>query len=285
MNIYTAENEHLSVKVKEMGAELNSLVLKKTGREYVWQGNPDIWYGQSPILFPFVGRLLDDKYRYNGREYICPKHGIVRKKPFKLVESGVSSLTFLQTEDEDSLLMYPFKFSLYVTYALSGETLSVSHRVVNTGGRPMYFSIGAHPGFNCEIGDTLEFNSPQTLFTERIDKDSILIEEKFPVLKNEKNLKLTKDTFDNDALILSPITEDSLTLKGKDYSLEFRFFEAPVLGVWAKPDAPYVCLEPWFGINDNYDKKDDLSQKRGIIELQAGESFSFRWEANPRVST
>lgn len=283
MNIYTVQNENLSLKVKEIGAELHSLVLKKTGREYVWGGNPEIWYGQSPILFPFIGRLLDDKYRTDGKEYTCPKHGIVRKKPFKLVQSTPASLTFLQTEDEDSLLMYPFKFNLFITYALEGEKLVAAHQVENTNDCIMYFSIGAHPGFNCEIGDIIEFDSPQTVFTERIDENSILIDEKFAVLNNEKNLKLSKNTFDNDALIISGLTEDNLTIKGKDYFLKFRFFDAPVLGIWAKPNAPYVCIEPWFGINDSYDKKDDISQKRGIIALKAGEIFSFKWEAEPGI--
>lgn len=277
MNIFTAENEHLSLKVKEMGAELSSLALKKNGREYIWGGNPDIWYGQSPILFPFIGRLLDDKYLVNGKEYTCPKHGIVRKKPFSLVSKTSSSLTFLQTEDDSSLLQYPYKFKLYITYTLNGRSLMVNHKVVNTNDCKMYFSIGAHPGFNCEIGDIISFSTPQVVKTERIDDESILISEKFPLLNNEKNIIITDDLFVNDALIISGLTEESLTLKGKDYSLKFSFFNAPVLGIWAKPSAPYVCLEPWFGINDDYNKKSDISQKRGIIELNAGETFSFNW--------
>ena len=100
--IYTAENEFFTLGVKEMGAELTSLKSKKTGTEYIWEGNPDIWYGQSPILFPVIGRLLDDKYRLNGKEYSMEKHGIVRKKPFKLVEKTNDSLTFLQSDDEKS---------------------------------------------------------------------------------------------------------------------------------------------------------------------------------------
>lgn len=283
MSIYNAENEYLSLKVKKMGAELNSLVLKSTGCEYIWQGNPDIWYGQSPILFPFVGRLLDDKYRVNSREFTCPKHGVARKRPFKLVDSTKSSLTFLQTEDKDTLLLYPYKYNLFITYELQGEKLVTTLRVDNTNSCIMYFSIGAHPGFNCDIGDTLNFSTPQTVFTERIDETGILTGEIFSLLINEKALTITENIFDNDALIISGLTENCLTLKGRDRYLIFRYFDAPLLGVWAKPNAPYVCLEPWFGINDNYDKKNDISEKREILSLKAKDSFSFRWEAQPGV--
>lgn len=284
MNVYYAENDILSLGVKEMGAELTSLRLKKTGREYIWYGNPDIWYGQSPILFPFIGRLLDDKYRVNGSEYTCPKHGIVRKKPFILTEKTDTSLTFLQSEDEQSLTMYPYKFNLYVTYSLDGDKLTAVHRVENTNDTAMYFSIGAHPGFNCSIGDVLLLSEAQTVRTERIDSESILMDKTFPVLNNGKEIPITKDIFEKDALILSGLKGGRVTLKGSGYFLEFNFFDAPVMGIWAKPGAPYVCLEPWFGINDSYDKKDDISQKRGIMSLDPGKSFTFKWEAKPGIT-
>ncbi len=283
MNIYNAENEYLSLRVKQLGAELNSLVLKSTKFEYIWQGNPDIWYGQSPVLFPFVGRLLDDKYSVNSREFTCPKHGVARKRPFELVSSTKSSLTFLQTEDNDSLLLYPFKYNLFITYELFGEKLVTTLRVDNTNSGIMYFSIGAHPGFNCDIGDTLNFNTPQTVFTERIDEMGILTGEKFPLLKNEKALTITENIFNNDALIISGLTENTLTLKSRDRYLIFSYSDAPILGIWAKPNAPYVCLEPWYGVNDNYDKKKDISEKRGILSLKAKDSFSFSWEAQPKA--
>ena len=279
--IYTAENEFFTLGVKEMGAELTSLKSKKTGIEYIWEGNTDIWYGQSPILFPVIGRLLDDKYRLNGKEYSMEKHGIVRKKPFKLVEQTEDSLTFVQTDDEASLEIYPYHFELFVTFKLNGNSLEVSHKVVNKNDCVMYYSFGAHPGFNCKIGDYLEFDTPQvSVLNEQIDEESLLLDNQVELLKNEKRITIEKNTFDNDALILSGYTDKVISLKSDDHNRVVRFnFDSPVLGIWAKPNAPYVCIEPWWGINDNHDKKADLSEKRGILSLEANSSETFTWSA------
>jgi len=276
--IYTAENDFFTLGVKEMGAELTSLKSKKTGFEYIWDGNTDIWYGQSPILFPVIGRLLDDKYRLNGVEYSMEKHGIVRKKPFKLVEQTKDSLTFLQSDDEISLKIYPYHFDLFVTFSLKGASLEVTHKVVNKNDGVMYYSFGAHPAFNCEIGDYLEFDNPQTVMNEQIDHDSLLIDKQVKLLDNEKKIVIEKNTFDNDALILSGYTDKAISLKSENHNRVVRFnFDSPVLGIWAKPNAPYVCIEPWWGINDNHDKKDDLSKKREIMSLDANCSREFTW--------
>ena len=276
--IFKAENDNFTLAVKEMGAELNSLKSKKSGFEFIWDGNEEYWYGQSPILFPIIGRLLDDKYRLNGTEYTMPKHGIVRKKPFTLIESTTDSLTFVQTDDEESIAMYPYKFELKVKFTLTETGLVVDHTVINKSDETMYYSFGAHPAFNCEIGDYLEFNKDTMLTTERIDHDSILIEEKFPVAMDGNKVVITKDIFVDDALILSNYSSDVVTLKSNNHGREVKFnFKSPLLGIWAKPGAPYVCIEPWWGVNDNYDKKDDLSQKRGIMEIEAGKSETFSW--------
>ena len=276
--IYNIENKDFSLAVKEMGAELNSFKSKKTGFEFIWGGNTDIWYGQSPILFPIIGRLLDDKYRLNDKEYTMPKHGIVRKKPFKLIDKTENSLKFIQSDDEESLKEYPYHFDLIVEFKITDNGLSVTHTVVNKNDCVMYYSFGAHPAFNCEIGDYLEFSENEELLTERIDHDSILIEEKFPVNIDGNKLTITENLFDDDALILSGYKSQAISLKSNNHNRVVKFnFDSPLLGIWAKPGAPYVCIEPWWGVNDNYDKKDDLSQKRGIMALNPNEEKSFNW--------
>lgn len=276
--IYNIENKDFSLAVKEMGAELNSFKSKKTGFEFIWGGNTDIWYGQSPILFPIIGRLFDDKYRLNDKEYTMPKHGIVRKKPFKLIDKTENSLKFIQSDDEESLKEYPYHFDLIVEFKITDNGLSVTHTVVNKNDCIMYYSFGAHPAFNCEIGDYLEFSENEELLTEHIDHDSILIEEKFPVNIDGNKLTITENLFDDDALILSGYKSKSISLKSNNHTRVVKFnFDSPLLGIWAKPGAPYVCIEPWWGVNDNYDKKDDLSQKRGIMALNPNEEKSFNW--------
>ena len=240
--IYYAENDSFILGVKEMGAELTSLKSKKTGFEFIWNGNEEIWYGQSPILFPVIGRLLDDKYRLNGKEYTMAKHGIVRKKPFALTEKTENSLTFSQTDDAESIEAYPYHFDLQVKFKLTDDGLSVTHTVINNDSKNMYYSFGAHPAFNCKIGDYLEFEADEKLLTERIDHDSILIDDKFPVEINERRLVLTDSLFDNDALILSGYKSKFVTLKSNEHNRTVKFnFDSPLLGIWAKPNAPYVC--------------------------------------------
>lgn len=276
--IYNIENKDFSLAVKEMGAELNSFKSKKTGFEFIWSGNTDIWYGQSPILFPIIGRLLDDKYRLDGNEYTMPKHGIARKKPFKLIEQTENSLKFIQSDDAESLEAYPYHFDLLVEFKITENGLRVTHTVVNKNDCVMYYSFGAHPGFNCEIGDYLEMSDDTELLTERIDHESILIEEKFPVKMDGNKIVLTPDIFNDDALILSDFKSKNIKIKSNNHNRVVSFnFDSPFLGIWAKPNAPYVCLEPWWGVNDNYDKKDDLSQKRGIMALNPKEEKSFNW--------
>lgn len=279
--VYSAENSKFTLAVKEMGAELNSLKSKETGIEYIWNGNTDIWYGQSPILFPIIGRLLDDKYTLNGKEYSMDKHGIVRKKPFTLVEKTEDSLTFVQTDDDESITKYPYKFELKVKFQLTEKGLRVRHTVKNNNDSVMYYSFGAHPAFNCQIGDYLEFNKDTSLETERIDHESILIDEKFPVEMDGNKVVLTKDLFVDDALILSSFDSDSISIKSNSHDRIIKFdFDSPFLGIWAKPNAPYVCLEPWWGVNDSYNKVSDFSEKRGIMALEPNSSKEFTWEVS-----
>lgn len=275
---YKIENEFLTCEIDDMGAQLHSLKLKENGKEYVWQGNPDIWYGQAPVLFPIIGQVIDDKFRYNGVEYTMPKHGLARKLPFTVKECAGAKAVFSLESDENTLKSYPFDFELLVAFELCGKSLVNTMTVINKTKGEMYFSIGAHPGFNCNIGDVIEFELPETLETERIDSDNLIIPEKFPVIENSREIEITKDVFSKDALILSGIKSKKLRIKGEN-EIEFTFGDCPFLGIWAKPGAPYVCLEPWYGVNDGREVKNDISEKRGIQRLNEGESFDFSWTA------
>ncbi len=275
---YKIENEFLTCEIDDMGAQLHSLKLKENGKEYIWQGNPDIWYGQSPVLFPVIGQLLNDSYRYNGVEYSMPKHGLARKLLFNVKECAGAKAVFSLESDENTRKSYPFDFELLVAFELKEKSLVNTMTVINKTKGEMYFSIGAHPGFNCKIGDVIEFELPETLETERIDADSLLVDEKIPVIENSREIVITKDIFNNDALILSDIKSKKLRIKS-DYEVEFTFGDCPVLGIWAKPNAPYVCIEPWYGINDNREFKKDISEKRKIMRLEEGGSFAFDWKA------
>lgn len=278
---FSLENDKISIAVKQYGAELSSFRSKETGTEYLWQGNPDIWYGQSPVLFPIVGTIYDDKYRVDGKEYVLHRHGIARKRDFACKEQSGNSITLTQSYNEESLQSYPYRYVLDICFALDGKKLTVTHTVKNADDKDMYFSIGGHPGFNCEIGDYLEFSENETLKCEKISPDALLDGKLYPTLANEKVIEITEHIFDDDALILSGMQSDTIYLKShkRSNAIKFNFGKAPYLGLWAKPGAPYVCIEPWYGINDNHEITPDFSQKRDIQKLAPGKEFVFVWSA------
>lgn len=280
--IHYIENDYLKIGVKEFGCELTSVLNKKNEKEYLWQGDEAYWSGQSPILFPIVGRLMDDCYYLDGKKYTMPKHGFARKMPWKFEGSEGASMAFTLTETEETLTLYPYNFTVKVTFTLDGNSLKVTHEIKNENSGVMYASLGAHPAFNCEIGDRLVFSENETLDTVRIDLvNSLRLPEMIPVLKNEKVITITEDIFNEDALIFNGVKSDTLTLESDNHSRKviFHLNNSPWLGIWAKPGAPYVCIEPWCGVNDSTEKKEDFSQKDGINAIPAGESFVYSWKA------
>ncbi len=279
--IVTIESAQRYASINTLGAELFAFGSKQPRQEYLWQGNPEVWSGRSPVLFPVIGRLLDDSYCYQGKAYKQDKHGFARKSEFRLAQQTADSASFTLESSPETQRDYPFDFILTLHYAIDDSGLTVTHTVDNRSRGSMYFSLGAHPGFQCEIGDYLEFEQAETVQTERIDADAYLLPERFPLLDNEKKLVITKDIFAPDAVILSGLCSKKVTLKSDNHTreLEFAFGDAPVLGLWAKPGASYVCIEPWFGINDSREKKADISEKREIVTLEEGKRFSYKWTA------
>ncbi len=280
--IHSIENEHLKLSVKSFGCEITSIKSKNTEYEFMWQGNPQIWSGQAPILFPIIGRLIDDKYIFDGKEYTMEKHGFARRNEWEFITGDKNSMTFRLTDNENTRTMYPFSFELRVTFTLDENTLKVKHEVENKTDGTMYFSLGAHPAFNCEIGDKLTFSKNEELKTEKIDLvRSLRLPGKFSFPQDNGTITITKDIFNEDALILSSFESDSLTLHSDNNSrkIKFTFGNAPYLGIWAKPGASYVCIEPWYGVNDSLEKKDAFSKKDAINALGKNETFIFEWTA------
>lgn len=279
--IYTVQNEYLKIRVAQFGAVLTSIQSQKSGHEFLWQGDKSVWNGQSPILFPIIGKLLDDKCRIDGRAYEIIRHGLARHREFQCIAERENELVFLQKSDEETKKAYPYDYELYITFTIDKNSLTVTHMVKNPNAKTMYFSLGAHPAFNCTLGDKLVFEKQETLVSERIDHDSVITGETDLILENSDTLLLTEHLFDKDALIFEGVQSDFVTLhrEAARTKIRFTFGDAPFLAIWAKPAAPFVCIEPWYGVNDSYDRKDDFSEKRGIVALPAGGEFSFSWKA------
>ena len=271
------KSEHLTVGVNPFGAELSSIV-DNTGREYVWQGDPSIWSGHSPILFPIAGRLLSDSYVYNDTKYYLQKHGFARKSAFAIYSEDDDHATFTLAATEDTKRVYPFDFLLTADYRLNGKTLTVTNTVDNIGTEDMYFSFGAHPAFNIEIGDRVEFSEAED-FTTYLFNDLGLADGTKTIAENTNSITITDHIFDSDALFFENLKSTSATVVSeKDGALlKMTYGKAPFLGLWAKPGAPYVCIEPWHGFCDNPDVSGKLEEKPQIIKLGAGEKFVFSY--------
>ncbi|MGE9313887.1 aldose 1-epimerase family protein [Niabella sp. CJ426] len=282
----TIENNDISVEVATLGAELQRITGKNTGIEYMWNADHAYWAKYSPLLFPIVGTLKADTYIYEGKAYHLPRHGFAREMEFELYQQSGHMLTFRLTSNAVTLAKYPFPFELYVEYSIAGPTLSVSYRVVNTGEKPMYFSIGGHPAFKVPLfeGDTyndyiLEFNQVENAGRWLLD-NGLIETGTVPLLEDADRLPLRKELFEADAIVLKQLksTKVRLVQEQTRKGFEFDFNGFPYLGIWAAKGADFVCIEPWCGIADSVNSNQQLVEKEGINELNAGALFERTWK-------
>ena len=279
------ENGKYLVKVNPMGAELSGVYSKETEKEYMWQGIPEVWSGRSPILFPVVGKLKGDKYIYNGNEYNMPKHGFVRKELFEIKEQSEASLTLTYKDYEKYFNVYPFTYEFSVKFEATDNGVKVTHIVENKGEDDMYFSLGAHPGIECGKGAYLEFPEIENVRAYRFNDDKIIREETDEFLPNTNIFKIYPETFLGDAYVIEGLKSDYVFVKAPELNrtVKVTFGGAPYLGVWAKPDANYVCIEPWFGLDDDVNAEGIIETKKGIVKLPAKETFTFTITVEPEI--
>ena len=280
---YTIQNKDFQVSVKKEGAELSSFKSLKTNIEYIWKADPEVWLAHAPNLFPVVGCLKEDAFLYKGEEYACPKHGFVRKnKNVSLISETENSLTFGLKYSEDTLKVYPFKFEFQIKYSLVGNKLELQHKIINHGNDTMLFSLGGHPGFTCPMHDNeeytdyyLEFEKPETAQTWQVLENGLIGKDTYPAFDEPTKINLHPQIFKADALVFKNLNSSKVSLKSKksDQVLTMEFEDFPYLGIWAKPNAPYVCIEPWLGIADSYDSNRDFEKKEALIRLEAKKDF------------
>lgn len=275
--LFTITSEDLIVQVKENGMELSSIKSRKTGQEYLWQGDPEIWAGQAPILFPIIGALKDGKTQIDGQEYSLPKHGFIRNSNLgKLIKQEADFLVFRVESNEETLAVYPFDFIFELTYSLTDNYLEVSHHVINKGSKDLYYSVGGHPAFACPIlpdesleDYKIEFPIEETDSTWMINPEGLIGGQGDLVLNNSKEIPLSNTLFDKDALIFKNLKSKSVFLSHKTNGpiVRLDFDQFDYLGIWAKPGAPFVCLEPWLGIADSENTNGNFAEKEGIRVL------------------
>ena len=276
--MHSITNGILNVYVKSHGAELCSLK-DSGGNELLWQADPAVWNRHAPVLFPIVGKLRDGCYTLNGKTYELPPHGFARDMDFALIERSSSDLVYQLLPTAETRKSYPFEFDFRIAYHLTGQTLSIKYSVKNGSKGTMPFSVGAHPAFMLPgpIDEcVLEFGKKETLYARLINSKGLLSNETVPVLKDSNILPLSKTLFDRDALIFLDMASDRITLSTKNSSrrLTVEFPGFPQLGIWAKPGAPFVCIEPWYGHADPEQPYGDIMNKPGIRQLPAGVTFT-----------
>lgn len=266
-------NGRLSASINEFGAELTSLKNIETGKEYIWQGDSAYWEGHAPILFPAVGRVFEDKYTYNGKEYKMPKHGFASIKQFKSNRLDDSSVELTLIQDEETKSMYPFNYSFSILFSLTDESLKVRFNIENKGDEPMYTSVGFHPAFNTEMDSEVEFNKEE--------KSIIFYRGETPVtdpkylFRENRILDINYHTFDEDKTIaVENPSSTQVTLKDKSGKvfLKHEFGKNTVVWIWSISGAPYVCIEPWSGSMERFSIR-ELEKKKGIIKIDPGKSF------------
>lgn len=275
------KNNKLNALIDPEGAELKSL--KVNGREYLWQGDSASWNGQSPQLFPIIGSTIEGGWEYKGKTIVLDNHGFARKSLFSIVEQSDDSCCLRLCDSEESLKNYPFSFILEIEYKLAESGLVVSYRVENRDSEDMLFSLGAHPGFNCPLEDGTSFEDYYLEFekNESINrrwKEDSLTGESEPILDDSKRIDLDHGLFQRGAIIMSGLKSDSITLKSdkSSASVHMDFTGFPDFGIWtiAGKNAPYVCLEPWFGVDSTVGDSRDFEKKEGLVILQGKEDFS-----------
>lgn len=281
--IHRLENEFLSVGVKSIGAELCSIENKNTAVEYIWHGDSAFWGSHAPILFPIIGALKDNTYFIEGEKYHLPKHGFFRNNENVILKKkSDDTLVFSLKYSEETLNSYPFKFELEVSFILKDKTLEVKHQVFNLDDQPVYFSLGGHPAFNAPLfpGELyedyyLEFDQKMDLDTCALTKEGLISNTSKQVVTEDDKIQLTTELFNDDALIFINILSKNVSLTSKHTGkiLSVRYADFENLGVWAKPNAPYVCIEPWLGIADMEETDQDLKNKKGINKLMPTHSF------------
>ena len=272
----------LHAEVNPLGAQL-SVLRDAEERDLLWNGDPTVWAGRAPLLFPIVGELAGGKYHLGGKSYPLSRHGFARGKPFNVVAATPSSATFRLSTDESTLAVYPFQFELDVRFAVNGATLGVLATVRNLGDTNMPASFGHPPGLRWPLpygrdrsAHFIEFATEEPAPIKCLNGAGLVRPDPYPTPIFNRRLVLDDSLFTNDALIFDQVRSRSVTYGAADGPrIRVAFPDAPYLGIWTKPGAPFICIEPWHGMADPAGFTGDLTAKPGIFTVAPGGAQSI----------
>ena len=279
----TLANDLLTVVIDTHGAELHSIVNNRTKHEYLWQGDKAFWGRRSPVLFPIVGSVWEGCYRMDGKEFKLGQHGFARDREFEIItDAPEDEAWFCLESDNDTLSLYPRRFRLEIGYRLHEARLTVMWRAVNMDERTMHFQIGAHPAFNYPMFNATDPIHGYFSFDNRAlhsqviaEKGAVGKEEVDITLDSENMLPITASTFTNDAVILADRQVRRVSLLDKQRAPYLSLlFSAPLVGLWSpSADAPFVCVEPWWGRCDRVGYTGEFADREYVNTLAPGATF------------
>jgi len=285
-DLVSIASEALTARINPQGAELWSLA-DRQAREYMTDADPAFWTGHAPLLFPIVGALNGGEYRLGEATYALPKHGFARTSAFEIVAQDAASLCFRLTDSPETHAVYPFAFALEIAFALESWTLRMVATVSNRGDTALPFSFGFHPAFAWPLPGGAAKGAHQVTFAaaepqpvRRIDPPSgLVLPGALPTPVADRAFTPTAALFEADALIWDDLTSRALTFGAEDGSrLDIAFPDTPMLGIWQKPGACYLCIEPWQGVADPIGYTGDFRNKPGVLSLPPGGKRSFRMD-------
>lgn len=290
----TISDKYLIVQIAEKGAQLHS-IKSNDGIEYLWQGDPKSWKRQAPVLFPFVGRLKDDQYQYQGVTYHQTQHGFARDEEFDVVNQSATAVTLKLSDNENIFHVFPFKFSLVIGYALNDGVLDVTYKVTNpSGDETLLYSLGAHPGFNVPVTNhgTFETAEVSAKPAKQFKRIKLVAPGPFSDLNHpiiidmEKPFKLNHDMFKDDAVIFA-LDGIPLTVSVKEpesgHGVQVITTNNKYVGVWSPypAQANLLCIEPWWGIADSLNSDGQLKHKAAMTRLAPGKTNHYKFSIKP----
>jgi galactose mutarotase-like enzyme len=274
-------NAQLSAAINPLGAELTHL-RDAAGRELMTDADPAFWPRHAPLLFPVVGRPYRDTIRVDGDDYPMGQHGFARDHAFSfsfsVTDAAADRVVFTLRDDAETRVHYPFAFELDVTYRVEAATLSVEVVVRNPADVPLPASFGFHPAFawplpygRARADHRIVFAADEAPDLRVIAADGTIAEGTRRFALDDRTLALADDLFAHDALVWDPVASSAVTYGASDGpQLRIAFPDTPSLGVWTKPGAAFVCVEPWHGIADPEGYTGEFRDKPGVFAVAPG---------------
>jgi galactose mutarotase-like enzyme len=268
----TLDSDALRAQVDPLGAQL-SVLQDSDNRDLLWNGDPSIWAGRAPVLFPIVGALANGVYRLGSKSYPLSRHGFARGRRFEILEASTQRAVLRLSADAESLQLYPFHFELDMHFDLQDSTLTVTSLVRNVGDAPMPASFGYHPAFRWPLpfgrprtSHFIEFDDEEKSPVRRLDSAGLLTPTLHPTPISGRRLTLDDALFQDDVLIFDHL-QSRAVIYGADVGARIKvsFPDAHYLGVWTKPGAQFICIEPWRGIADPQGYSGDFTAKPGVF--------------------